>query len=84
MLGGSGVAGHLALILLSFAVVYTLGQGLDLMPLSLAFFLVGVLWAVVAGVLAMLGKQEMKKVEKPERTIRTVKEDVEWAKNRPN
>jgi hypothetical protein len=41
------------------------------------------LWAIVAAVLYSKGREQMKKVNpKPEQTVETLKEDVQWAKNR--
>jgi hypothetical protein len=58
---------------------------LDLgMPLWAAALIVTVLWAVVAAVLALRGRRELREATPPvpEQTIETVKEDVEWAKSR--
>ncbi|HEX3721345.1 MAG TPA: phage holin family protein [Nitrolancea sp.] len=63
-------------LLLTF--VYALGTA---MPNWLAALIVAIVVAIVAGVLAMLGYQRIKQVNfKPEQTIDTVKEDVEWVK----
>jgi len=80
--GGAGLAGWMTLLFLSFALVYALGA---VMPLGWAALIVGVLWAIVAGALAMYGKTRMKQVNPvPERTVETVKEDVQWLKDRKN
>jgi hypothetical protein len=43
-----------------------------------------VIWGVVAAVLALRGREEMREMGKPvpEQTIETVKEDVQWLKHR--
>jgi hypothetical protein len=43
---------------------------------------VTVLWAAVAGVLALTGKKKVQEASPvmPEQTVETVKEDVQWAK----
>ena len=47
----------------------------------LAALLVTAVVAVVALVLVTAGKDRLKRVKPPEKTIETVKENVEWAKN---
>jgi hypothetical protein len=43
---------------------------------------VTVLWAIVAGVLALLGKKQLQTVNPQlETTQKTLKEDVQWAKS---
>lgn len=78
--GGAGFAGYFVLLFLSLAAMY----GLDsFMPIGWAALIVGVLWGLVAGVLALIGRKKLKNFSpKPERTIDTVKEDVQWAKTR--
>lgn len=79
-LGGAGVAGFLMLIFLSTALMWALGS---FMPNGWAALIVAALWGVVAGVLFLRGRQDLRKVNpKPEQTIDTVKEDVQWAKDR--
>jgi len=47
----------------------------------LAYLIVWVLFLLVALVLALLGRQSLKKVRKPERTMETVRETAEWARH---
>ena len=79
ILGGAGIAGLLALIALTLTLIYALDTG---MPTWLAALIVTVLWAAVAGVLALTGKNKVQEATPavPEQTVETVKEDVEWAK----
>ena len=78
--GGAGFAGYLVLVFVSLAMMWALGST---MALGWAALIVGAVWAVVAGVLALLGRSKLKAFNpKPERTIETVKEDVQWAKTR--
>jgi hypothetical protein len=45
--------------------------------------IVAALWGVVAAVLYGKGREQLKRVNpKPEQTVDTLKEDVQWAKNR--
>ena len=79
-LGGAGFAGYFVLVFLSLGLMW----GLDAwMPLGWAAVIVAAVWAVIAAVLAAVGRSRLKKFNpKPERTIETVKEDVQWAKTR--
>lgn len=54
------------------------------MPAWLAALIVTVVYGAIGGVLAMRGKREISEATplKPEQTIESVKEDVEWAKTR--
>ena len=82
LLGGAGIAGHLTLWFLSLALVYLLDNW---MPLELAALIVGVVWAIVAAVLAASGRKEMKEAD-PQlpQTQQSLKEDVRWAKQQKN
>jgi MFS family permease len=79
LFGGAGVVGLLAGIALTLTLIYALGTG---MQDWLAALIVTVLWAAVAGVLALTGKKKVQEASPvmPEQTVETVKEDVQWAK----
>jgi hypothetical protein len=78
-LGGAAFAGYLAVVLLSFAVVFGLGNVID--P-GWAALIVAVVWAVVGGVLYSNGRSRLKTVDPvPHRTAETIKEDARWLKN---
>ena len=78
--GGAGFAGYFVLVFLSLAMMWALSST---MALGWAALIVAGVWAVIAGVLALLGRSKLKAFNpKPERTIETVKEDVQWAKTR--
>jgi hypothetical protein len=52
------------------------------MPLWTATLLVGLVTGTVALILLSTGKRRLEKVNpKPEKTIRTVKENLEWARS---
>lgn len=75
----AGVVGLLAAILLSFAAAWGLAE---VMPTGFAFLIVAVVFGAVAGVLALQGKKKLASFSPvPERTVQTVKEDVEAAKD---
>ena len=79
MLGGAGFAGYLAVVLLSFALVFALGNVMDL---GWAALIVAVLWAIIGAVLFVNGRKKLKTVDPvPHRTVDTIKEDAEWLKN---
>ena len=79
MLGGAGFAGFLAVVLLSFAVVFGLANVMDA---GWAALIVGVVWAVVGAALYAAGRKKLKTVDPmPRRTVDTIKEDAQWLKN---
>jgi uncharacterized membrane protein YqjE len=79
MFGGAGVSGLLALIFLSLAAVAALDTGVRTW---LAALIVGAVWAAVAGVLALQGRNKVQGATPPapEQAIESTKEDVQWAK----
>jgi MFS family permease len=81
MFGGAGVVGFLALGALTAALILALDTAMDGW---LAALIVGVVYAAIAGVLALTGKKEVEQATPPvpEQTVETVKEDVQWAKTR--
>jgi uncharacterized membrane protein YqjE len=82
LLGGAGITGHLALLFGSLTVMFLLDSW---MHTALAALIVTVVWAVVAAVLASRGRTELKQLNpKLETTQRTIKEDVQWAKQQKN
>jgi membrane protein implicated in regulation of membrane protease activity len=79
MLGAAAVIGFLDLILFSFALAWALAE---VMPEGAAFAVVGVLFAIVAGVLAMAGKKRLATVNPvPNQTVQTLRDDVQVAKD---
>jgi len=78
MLGGAAVTGYFALLFLSFALAWLLDEW---MHTALAFLIVGLVYAVIAAVLALQGRSRMQTVNPvPQQTVETLKEDVQWAK----
>jgi len=79
MLGAAAFAGYLAVVLLSFALVFALGNVMDL---GWAALIVAVLWGIVGAVLLANGRKKLKTVDPmPRRTVDTIKEDAQWLKN---
>lgn len=71
LLGGAGIAGHFVLLFLSLALMWGLAE---LVGLGWAALIIAVIWAVVAALLAMQGKNEMKAIRGLPDTAATVKE----------
>lgn len=80
MLGGAGLAGWMVALFLSFTLLYLLDSAIDA---GWAALIVALIWAVIAAVLFVVGRNRLKSVDPtPHRTVETVKEDVEWLKTR--
>ncbi len=80
MMSGAGIAGLYALLLLSFAAAWGLAE-----PLSrwLAFLVVAGVWLLVALVLFLTGRRQLASAKPfpPQKTVETIKEDAQWAKD---
>ena len=80
LFGGAGVIGLCALGAFTAFAILLLDTAMDAW---LAALIVTVVMAAVAGVLALVGKNRIQEATPPApQTVETVKEDVEWAKNR--
>jgi hypothetical protein len=78
LLGGAGVLAHLTLVFFALALMWALGNVMDL---GWAAVIVGALLAIGAAVLFVVGRRQLREVNpKPELTVETVKEDVRWAR----
>ncbi len=79
MLGAAAVLGFLTLILLAFAAAWGLSE---VVPEGVAFLIVGVVFGIVAAVLASAGKKKIASVNPmPDQTVQTLKADVQVAKD---
>ncbi len=80
MWGAAGVVGLGAFGALTAFFILALD---GVMPNWLAALVVAAAYAAIAGVLYLTGKQKVEEAgpAKPEQTIETLKEDVEWAKH---
>lgn len=82
LLGGAGYAAHMFALFTTLALAWAI-SGLFNFSFGLGALIVAVTWGVVAAVLYTQGRAQMKRVHpKPEQTVETLKEDVQWAKNR--
>jgi uncharacterized membrane protein YqjE len=79
MFGAAGLIGFAALLTLTACLVAALATGMDVW---LAALIVTVVYAVMAGALALIGKRRVSQATPPvpEQTVESVKEDVQWAK----
>jgi len=79
MIAGAGVAGHFVLVFLSLMLMFLLENAIGF---EFSALIVALLWAVVGAVLFTMGRKALREVRPvPERTIETVKEDLEWQRN---
>ena len=79
LLGGAAMSGWLALLFLSLCAMYLLDNSMEIEWAALIVFAV---WALIAAIAASLGRKQMQEVNpKLETTQKTLKEDVQWAKN---
>jgi uncharacterized membrane protein YqjE len=81
MLVGAGIAALLMLGALTALLVIALDGA---MALWAAALIVTALWALVAAGLYFAGRQQLKEMGSPvpQKTVETVKEDIEWLKHR--
>jgi TM2 domain-containing membrane protein YozV len=71
MYGGAGIAGWFALLFLSIALWWALGDLLD--SLGWSAVIVAVIWGIVAAVLYFTGKREFDRVQGMPRTVDSLK-----------
>ncbi len=81
MFGAAGLLGFFAFATLTACLVLALDTA---MAAWLAALIVAALYGAAAGVLALSGKKQVTEAAPPvpEQTVETVKEDVQWAKQR--
>jgi uncharacterized membrane protein YqjE len=81
MFGGAGLFGLGAVGALTACIIAALDEA---MPLWLAALIPAVVYAAVAAVLALRGRDKVREAGPPvpEQTTESVKEDVQWAKTR--
>lgn len=78
MIGAGGAIAYAGFLAIVAAAVLLLGKAIDWW---LAALIVGVLVAIVGGILIKMGLDQLKQTSPaPEQTIETLKEDKEWAK----
>ena len=72
LMGGAGYAGSMAVLFLSIALWWGLGDLID--SLGWSAVIVAVLWAIVAAILFAVGRSRLKSVQGAPKTVETVKE----------
>lgn len=78
LLAGAAVAGIFAVLFLLLTIVYALSL---VMASWLAALIVGVILAAAAGAMLMTGISRFKQIHPtPDRTVESIKENAEWAK----
>jgi uncharacterized membrane protein YqjE len=81
MFGGAGASSLLGLGALTAAAIAALDEAL---PLWLGALILALLWLAIAGALALQGRSKVQAATPPvpQQTQESMKEDVQWAKNR--
>jgi len=79
MFGGAGVMGFLALAALTAALIMAIDKAV---PNWAAALIVAAVYAAIAGVLALQGRNKVKEATPPvpEQALESAKEDAQWAK----
>ncbi len=72
LLGGAGVGAHMALLFLSITIWFALEALLD--SLAWSALIVTAIWAVIAAVLAQVGRTQLKTINGIPRTVETAKQ----------
>lgn len=72
LMGGAGYAGGMAVLFLSIALWWGLGDLID--SLGWSAVIVAVIWAIVAAILFAVGRKKLKTVQGAPKTVETVKE----------
>ncbi|GAA5093341.1 phage holin family protein [Microbacterium yannicii] len=72
LMGGAGYAGAMAVLFLSIALWWGLGDLID--SLGWSAVIVAVIWAIIAAILFAVGRSRLKTVQGAPKTVETVKE----------
>ena len=83
-IGGGMIAAAAAILLFSIPFLFVvLAELLHWFGLWrwLSYLIVWVLFLLIAGVLALIGRSQLRKMHKPERTIKTAKDTAAWARH---
>lgn len=79
-----GAAAVMGLAVLGAGTAFLIAVIAIVLPLWLAALAVTVFYALIAGVLALVGRRALRRATpaSPEQTVETLKEDAEWARTR--
>jgi uncharacterized membrane protein YqjE len=73
-------AAYFAVLLLSFAAAWALAE---VMPIGVAFLIIGVVYAIVAAVTGLAARERAKRIDLvPHATVETLEEDAQWLRTR--
>ncbi|TYB50476.1 phage holin family protein [Nonomuraea sp. PA05] len=82
MFGGAGFAGWMTALFLSLALIWALDAAIDA---GWAALIVALLWGIAATVMFVMGRRTLQTVSPvPEETVKTLKEDAQWARDLKN
>lgn len=82
--GGGMIAAAVAIVLFSVPFLFVVfAEGLVALglPRWLSYLIVWVLFLLVAGALALIGRSQLRKIRPPERTMKTAKDTATWARH---
>jgi hypothetical protein len=82
--GGGMITAAVAILIFSVPFLFVvIAEGLVALglPRWLSYLIVWVLFLLVAAVLALLGRSQLRKIKPPERTIKTAKDTAAWARH---
>jgi uncharacterized membrane protein YqjE len=82
--GGGLLAAAVAIVLFSIPFLFVvIAELLHFWGLWrwLSYLIVWVLFLLIAGLLALIGRSQLRKIHKPERTIKTAKDTAAWARH---
>ncbi|MEV5749590.1 phage holin family protein [Actinoallomurus sp. NPDC052308] len=74
LFGGAGFAGYMVMVIGSLTAIFALAHVVDI---AWAALIITGIWAVAGAVMAALGRQRMRRVSPPHRTVETLKEDAQ-------
>jgi uncharacterized membrane protein YqjE len=83
-IGGGMIAAAVAILIFSVPFLFVvIAEGLVALglPRWLSYLIVWVLFLLVAAVLALIGRSQLRKIKPPERTIKTAKDTAAWARH---
>lgn len=78
MFGGAGFSGYMVAV---FGTVTVLAALAVAIPVVFAALIVTAIWGVVGAILAMRGRQEVRRIQGMPQTKETLKEDAQWARH---
>jgi uncharacterized membrane protein YqjE len=79
LFGIAALAGLMTVLMVSFALVFALAE---VMPAGWAAFIVAVVWVAIGAVTYVMARLRLRAVSPvPQKTVETLKEDMQWLRN---